>query len=175
MFQVSCYSKQHCNTHMWFHQVQVYLKDECSIVGRSAETDVNTPVILIVAQLLVMSSSLWPHGLQHTRLPCPSPSPRTGNSSKYYQLTSTAPQLVNYICSSKSFFFLMRAAVFVLNLCRKRYMLKLKKKIYSKRQLSGCAWGLAQISSAAHAQCNLNRFWHVTIVSINRGRYNNVN
>ena len=24
----------------------------------------------------VMSESLWPHGLQHTRLPCPSPSPR---------------------------------------------------------------------------------------------------
>ena len=25
----------------------------------------------------VMSDSLWPHRLQHTRLPCPSPSPRT--------------------------------------------------------------------------------------------------
>ena len=24
----------------------------------------------------VMSNSLWPHGLQHTRLPCPSPTPR---------------------------------------------------------------------------------------------------
>ena len=24
----------------------------------------------------VMSDSLWPHGLRHTRLPCPSPSPR---------------------------------------------------------------------------------------------------
>ena len=24
----------------------------------------------------VVSDSLWPHGLQHTRLPCPSPSPR---------------------------------------------------------------------------------------------------
>ena len=24
----------------------------------------------------VMSSSLWPHGLQHARLPCPSPTPR---------------------------------------------------------------------------------------------------
>ena len=24
---------------------------------------------------LVMCDSLWPHGLQHTRLPCPSPSP----------------------------------------------------------------------------------------------------
>ena len=30
---------------------------------------------------LVMSSSLWPHGLQHTRLPCPSLSPGTCSNS----------------------------------------------------------------------------------------------
>ena len=30
---------------------------------------------------LVMSEFVWPHGLQHARLPCPSPTPRTcGNS-----------------------------------------------------------------------------------------------
>ena len=29
----------------------------------------------------VMSSSLWPHGLQHTRLCCPSPSPRICSNS----------------------------------------------------------------------------------------------
>ena len=28
-----------------------------------------------------MSNSLWPHGLQHTRLPCPSPSPRACSNS----------------------------------------------------------------------------------------------
>ena len=28
----------------------------------------------------VMSDSLWPHGLQHTRLPCPSPPSRAWNS-----------------------------------------------------------------------------------------------
>ena len=28
-----------------------------------------------------MSSSLWPHGLQHARLPCPSPSPRVCSNS----------------------------------------------------------------------------------------------
>ena len=28
----------------------------------------------------VMSYSLWPHGLQHARLPCPSPTPRASNS-----------------------------------------------------------------------------------------------
>ena len=31
--------------------------------------------------LSVMSNSLWPQGLQHTRLPCPSPSPGTCSNS----------------------------------------------------------------------------------------------
>ena len=29
----------------------------------------------------VLSNSLWPHGLQHTRLPCPSPTPRAYSNS----------------------------------------------------------------------------------------------
>ena len=29
----------------------------------------------------VMSDSLWPHGLQHARIPCPSPSPRAYSNS----------------------------------------------------------------------------------------------
>ena len=29
----------------------------------------------------VMSDSLWPHGLQHARLPCPSPTPRACSNS----------------------------------------------------------------------------------------------
>ena len=32
-------------------------------------------LIVVFVQLLIMSSSLWPHGLQHDRLPCPSLSP----------------------------------------------------------------------------------------------------
>ena len=28
-----------------------------------------------------MSNSSWPHGLQHTRLPCPSPTPRVNSNS----------------------------------------------------------------------------------------------
>ena len=35
----------------------------------------------IVVVQLVMSSSLQPHGLQHTRLPCPAPSPRACSNS----------------------------------------------------------------------------------------------
>ena len=29
----------------------------------------------------IMSSSLWPHGLQHARLPCPSPTPKACSNS----------------------------------------------------------------------------------------------
>ena len=32
-------------------------------------------VVIVVVQSSVMSDSLWLHGLQHTKLPCPSPSP----------------------------------------------------------------------------------------------------
>ena len=36
---------------------------------------------IVVAQFLVTSYSLQPHGLQNTRLPCPSPSPRACSKS----------------------------------------------------------------------------------------------
>ena len=36
--------------------------------------------LLVVVQS-VISNSLWPHGLQHARLPCPSPSPRVCSNS----------------------------------------------------------------------------------------------
>ena len=41
--------------------------------------DRNSPLLVVVQ--LVMSESLPPHGLQHTRLPCPSLSPRVGSNS----------------------------------------------------------------------------------------------
>ena len=44
-------------------------------------------------QLLILSDSLWPHGLQHARLPCPSPTPRVCSnscpSSRWYHPTIT--------------------------------------------------------------------------------------
>ena len=36
---------------------------------------------LVFVQLLILSRSLWPHGLQHARLPCPSPSPGACSNS----------------------------------------------------------------------------------------------
>ena len=47
-----------------------------------------------VVQPLVMSNSLWPHGLHHARLPCPSPTPRVYSNScpLSYHHTSDAIQ-----------------------------------------------------------------------------------
>ena len=43
----------------------------------------------------LMSDSLWPHGLQHTRLPCPLPSPRAcSNSCQSNQLILCHPHLL---------------------------------------------------------------------------------
>ena len=42
------------------------------------------PVVIVLFLLFscsVMSESLWPHGLQHARLPCPSPSSRACSNS----------------------------------------------------------------------------------------------
>ena len=37
--------------------------------------------LLLLFSRSVVSDSLWPHGLQHAKLPCPSPSPRVCSSS----------------------------------------------------------------------------------------------
>ena len=40
-----------------------------------------TLLILQFSSVAVVSDSLWPHGLQHARLPCPSSTPRTCSNS----------------------------------------------------------------------------------------------
>ena len=47
-------------------------------------------LVLLLFSLSVMSNSLWPHGLQHSRLPCPSPSPSSAQFSSVAQLCPTA-------------------------------------------------------------------------------------
>ena len=47
--------------------------------GREALRD--TVHLLLLFSCSVTSSSLGPHGLQHTKLPCPLPSPRAGSNS----------------------------------------------------------------------------------------------
>ena len=53
----------------------------------------------------VVSDSLWPHGLQHARLPCPSPSPWVSllvyihtHTNQYFQ------HIIQYISLGKEFF-----------------------------------------------------------------------
>ena len=50
-----------------------------------------------------MSDSLWPHGLQHTRPPCPSPTPRVYSNScplsQWYHPTISSSVVPNSSCS----------------------------------------------------------------------------
>ena len=49
--------------------------------GASASASVLPMNFLLFFSLSVMSNSLWPHGLQHTRLPWPSPTPGVYSNS----------------------------------------------------------------------------------------------
>ena len=65
------------------HMVSLY--DEHSIPGTLECFFFNTG-ISVQFSCSVMSDSLWPHELQHARLPCPSPTPRAySNSCPLYQ------------------------------------------------------------------------------------------
>ena len=50
--------------------------------GKQTHTLIHTETLLLMLfSRSVVSDSLWPHGLQHTRLPCPSPSARAYSNS----------------------------------------------------------------------------------------------
>ena len=58
------------------------------------------PTVLLLFSLSAVSSSLWPHGLQHIRLPCPSLSPKFAQTHVHWvggaiqpsgSLSSTSP------------------------------------------------------------------------------------
>ena len=55
----------------------------------------------------VVSSSLWPHGLQHARLPCPSPTPRAYSnpcsSSQWCHHQTISSSVVPFSSHSESF------------------------------------------------------------------------
>ena len=61
---------------------------------------------LVQFSLSVVSDSLWPHGLQHTRLPCPSPTPGAcSNSCPLYQWCHPiiSSSVVLFSCCLQSF------------------------------------------------------------------------
>ena len=51
------------------------------LYGESIISNIHQPVILLLFSHLVMSNSLWLHGLKHSRFPCPSQSPRACSNS----------------------------------------------------------------------------------------------
>ena len=59
-------------------------------------------VLLLLFSHSVMSNSLRPHGLQHARLPCPSPTPRTCSnscsSSQWYHSTISSSIIPFFSC-----------------------------------------------------------------------------
>ena len=59
---------------------QVILNNHVSLIIRR-RTFKNVPLRSVQFSHSVMSDSLWPHGLQHTRLPCPSSTPGAYSNS----------------------------------------------------------------------------------------------
>ena len=53
--------------------------------------NVDPPSAVVVVSRSVVSDSLWPHGLQHARLPCPSPSSRACSNSCQVSCNSIQP------------------------------------------------------------------------------------
>ena len=64
------------------HEIRVFMQAISSDVSFSYSTGIYwAPTICWLFSCSVMSGSLWSHGLQHTRLPYPSPSPRAFSNS----------------------------------------------------------------------------------------------
>ena len=66
------YTHTHTHTHTELNHFVLYLK----LIQHCKST-----MSLLLFSHQVVFNSLWPHGLQHTRLPCPSPSSRVSPSS----------------------------------------------------------------------------------------------
>ena len=66
----------------------------------------SSPHLLIQFSWSVMSNSLQPHGLQHSRLPCPSPTPRAYSNScpsRQWCHPTISSSVVPISCHLKSF------------------------------------------------------------------------
>ena len=73
------------NTHMYTHitksQTRLSTHTHTQVTGMEAINNIRYLSPAVVLSCYVMSNSLWPRGLQHARLPCPSPSPGVCPSS----------------------------------------------------------------------------------------------
>ena len=57
------------------HYFKEFFKDNCAFILSSQYRVILHQFSSVQFSCSVMSNSLWPHGLQHSRLPCPSPTP----------------------------------------------------------------------------------------------------
>ena len=75
------------NAHFNFYVPQVQRNQGTIPIRKYISTQIETDLIALIHKMSVqfssvqfrcsvLSDSLWPHGLHHSRLPCPSPSPR---------------------------------------------------------------------------------------------------
>ena len=73
-------------SHLWIQSTGWRSREqcECSVEAEAlADATVALPTKLASRCCCsVTSDSVWPHGLQHARLPCPSPSPRACSDSR---------------------------------------------------------------------------------------------
>ena len=66
---------------LWFSMYLLVIKPWGHIGVGQEMKKLNDSLLLLLFSHSVMSDSLQPHGLQHTRLSCPSPSPRACSNS----------------------------------------------------------------------------------------------
>ena len=67
----------------WINKIWIYILEYYSVMKSKEKSDTCYNIVDHSVQLsrLVVSESLQPHGLQHTRLPCPPPNPGAYSNS----------------------------------------------------------------------------------------------
>ena len=80
---IFCYCKEYVYIHIKYVSLYLYftfklMKYMILPLGKSVHLK---PFISVQFSRSVMSDSLWPHGMQHARPPCPSPTPRVYSNS----------------------------------------------------------------------------------------------
>ena len=70
-------------SNIWiFHGLFIHSSNEGHLSYYPVLAIMNKAAILLLFSHSVMFDSLWPHGLHHARLPCPSPSPKSCSNSR---------------------------------------------------------------------------------------------
>ena len=90
----------------------------------------------------VMSDSLWPHGMQHTRLPCPSPTPRACSNMS---IKSVIPSSHLIFCRS----LLLPSSIFP------------SIRVFSSQFFASCGQSIGVPTSASVLPMNIQDWFHL--------------